>query len=326
MFAVRAEPTGVAVAPNGLAYVADRSGTIWLLESDRSARPETRPPRAVPVDTGPSRLVAPAGISVGPDGSLYVAEPSRHRISVIDTGRSVRVLAGGVNGFRDGPAGQAMFRHPTDVAVGPDGTCYVADTGNHRIRVISPDGMVTTLAGSVYDYGDGQGPHGRFRLPAALDMDGDGVCYVADSGNNAIRRVTPDGQVTTLAGRPTGGDRDGRGDEARFRWPAGIAVTATGSLWVSDFGNGALRRISPAGETVTAFNAPGACRPVAVDGFPGGEAALVALSCGRAGEPLGYLLVHGYGHQASLSTGPARPPDGASAGARNLPALEGIPS
>lgn len=95
-------------------------------------------------------------------------------------------------------------------------------------------------------------------------MDHDGTCYVADTGNNAIRRITPDGEVTTLAGAPPGGDRDGAGADVGLRWPTGLALGPDGDLWVADHGNGALRRIDPSGASTTHLRLSGRRFPVAV--------------------------------------------------------------
>jgi len=192
----------------------------------------------------------------------------------------------GANGYRDGPGTEAMFRYPLDVALAADGTCYVADTGNDCIRAIYSDGMVATIARSNYDFGDGYGPDARFRRPAALDVDDEGVCWVADTGKNAIGRVTPDGVVTTLAGEPPGGDQDVSGRCVGLRWPMGITVKPDGSVWVADHGNGALRHITATGETTTRLRLSGLCWPVAVARSGDGSVAVAgsALDDGRVPE------------------------------------------
>jgi sugar lactone lactonase YvrE len=146
----------------------------------------------------------------------------------------VAVLAGdGVAGTRDGEAADARFADPFGVAIAPDGTVYVADGGN-LIRRISPDGRVTTVAGGARGFADGVGGAARFNTPSALAIDAGGALYVADTGNNAIRRMTADGRVTTVAGDGVAGYRDGPAREARFNAPIGVAVDASGRVIVAD--------------------------------------------------------------------------------------------
>ena len=301
LFSFDGRPGGIAASADGWIYLAQRdAGTIWRIAGDGEASLFAGGPLPGSGQSEHTRLYAPAGMALGTDGSLIVAEPSFHRISLVTPDRSVQVLAGGTNGYRDGPADQAMFRHPTDVAVGPDGTCYVADTGNHRIRTISPDGMVSTLAGSIYDFGDGRGAHGRFRMPAAVDVDGDGLCYVADTGNNAIRRITPDGEVSTVAGSPPGGHRDGIGPEVGLLWPEGIAVAEDGSLWVSDFGNGRLLHISVAEEASTALRIPSDSYLSGIGLRPCGELVFAAFRPDRGRGSAGCLMTCPPGADAPL--------------------------
>lgn len=296
LFGFDGRPGGVAVDPGGRMYVADTdASTIWRVDGDGNGERFVAGPPSGSGASDPARLFGPAGLDVRGDGSLVVADPGRHRISLVEPDGSVRVLAGGASGYRDGPAEQAMFRLPMDVAVGPDGSCYVADTGNHRIRVVSPEGTVTTLAGSIYDYGDGRGADGRFRFPGAIDVDRNGFCYVADTGNNAIRRVEPGGEVTTVAGGPPGGDRDAVGPYAGMRWPGGIAAAADGSLWVADFGNGSLRHVDAAGATATAFRISALGCPTAVAALGDGRVALVGFSQEGLSSHRGCLMVHGAG-------------------------------
>ena len=155
----------------------------------------------------------------------------------------VTVLAGdGVAEWRDGEAYRARFSDPFGVAMAADGTVYVADgVGSHRIRAISVDGRVRTLAGGTRGFADGTGGDARFDTPSGLAIAADGTLYVADTGNNAVRRITRDGIVTTLAGDGTAGLQDGQGREARFNGPLGIAVDASGRVFVADTYNDRIR-------------------------------------------------------------------------------------
>ena len=160
---------------------------------------------------------------------------------------------------------------PTGLSTGPDGTICVADSGNHCIRTISPERVVGTLAGSIFDFADGRGADGRFRQPLALDVGADGNCYVTDTGNNAIRRVAPDGAVSTVAGSPPGGDADGVGMDVGMRWPTGIVIGHSGELWAADYGNRSVRWIERNGAAATVVRFDGRRWPVSPALATGGE-------------------------------------------------------
>jgi sugar lactone lactonase YvrE len=276
-FVFHGRPAGLAADPNGSLFVSDAtSRTIWRIGDDGAPAVDAAPVGSTP-DTSGGRVLHPAGLALASDGTLLVADTTGHRIWAVSPIGSIRLVAGSAYGYRDGPGAEALFRFPSGVAIGPDGTCYVADTGSDRIRTITPDGLVATLAGSIYDYGDGRGAAARFRRPEAITVDSDGTCYVADTGNNAIRRISPDGEVTTLAGAPPGGDRDGVGAEVGLRWPTGLALGGDGELWVADHGNGALRRFDHFGASTTPLRLPGRHWPVAVARAPDG-AVIVAVA------------------------------------------------
>ena len=147
-------------------------------------------------------------------------------------------------GFRDGPALTAELSQPWGIAIAADGTMFVADKGNHTIRQIR-NGVVTTLAGLAGQSGlrDGRGGAARFSRPEGLAVDSRGAIWVADSGNNAIRRVSRDGVVETIAGRREGHPRFIIDLES----PAGVAVAADGTIYIADQDNGTIRRIAPNG-------------------------------------------------------------------------------
>jgi len=165
----------------------------------------------------------------------------------------VTTLAGsGVSGFADGTGNTAEFNSPTGVAVNSEGTVYVVDFYNHRIREITPAGVVTTLAGSgVRGFADGTGDTAKFNSPYGIEVNSEGTIYVSDTGNNRIRKITPAGVVTTLAGSGVSGFADGPGTDARFDLPRGITVDSMGTIYVSDEGNNRIRKITPAGVVTT---------------------------------------------------------------------------
>lgn len=156
-------------------------------------------------------------------------------------------------GNTDGPVSTAQFDEPADVAVDASGNVYVADSENNTIRKITA-GMVTTLAGSAGEYGsaDGTGSAARFASPQGVAVDASGNVYVADTINCTIRKVTPAGVVTPLAGRAGwAGDVDGTGSSARFGWTNGVAVDASGNVYVADNSNHTIRKVTPGGVVTT---------------------------------------------------------------------------
>jgi len=169
------------------------------------------------------------------------------------------VAGDGHRGVRDGARSEARFDDPFGIAVAADGTAFVADGGaSNRIRRVQPDGRVDTFAGSLEGFSDGRGADARFHTPSGLALDADGTLYVADTGNHAIRRVAPDGTVTTLAGTGEAGFADGPAVQARFHAPTGVAVDATGRVFVADGFNDRIRVIEA-----------GVVRTLAGDGRPG---------------------------------------------------------
>ena len=189
----------------------------------------------------------PYGVAFAPNGNIYVADTYNQRIRVTNpTTGQVTTLAGtGTEGFADGPGTNAQFNNPYGVAVAPNGTVYVADQGNQRIRAINPTtGQVTTLAGSSAGFADGPGNTAQFLYPQGVAVAPNGTVYVGDTGNNRIRAINPTtGRVTTLAGS-TAGFADGTGTNAQFNFPYGVAVAPNGTIYVADWFNHRIRTIT----------------------------------------------------------------------------------
>jgi sugar lactone lactonase YvrE len=174
---------------------------------------------------------------------------------------TVATLAGdGSPDFRDGAAREARFNDPFGVAVARDGSVYVADAGeSNRIRKVTPRGEVSTLAGGREGFADGAGAAASFNTPSALAFDGEGNLYVADTGNNRVRKISPDGNVSTLAGDGESGFRDGPASQAEFDAPVGVAVDAQGNVYVADTYNDRVRVVTKDGvvKTIAGAGSPG---------------------------------------------------------------------
>ena len=171
-------------------------------------------------------------------------------------------LAGisGNHGSSDGIGGNARFWAPFGIAVDNAGNVYVSDTANNTIRKISPNGVVSTLAGLAGYPGsqDGIGINARFRNPWGIAVDGMGNVFVADMSNDTVRKITPAGMVTTLAGQAgMNGSSDGFGNNARFKGPFAVAVDNADNVYVSDSGNNTIRKIMPTRVVVTLTGLPG---------------------------------------------------------------------
>lgn len=201
-----------------------------------------------------ARFADPYGIAFDAGGVTYIADGgdnNRIRRRTIDG--QVSTLAGGhAEGLRDGRGSDAAFHTPSGLALDAAGNLYVADTGNHAVRKVTPDGTVTTLAGTGQaGFRDGPASQALFNGPMAVAVDDRGRVFVADAYNDRIRVITPDGQVATLAGGDAPGWVDGPTGSSRLDTPCGLALDAAGNLWIADTRNHAIRKLYPTGELGT---------------------------------------------------------------------------
>jgi len=198
-----------------------------------------------PVPVATARLNNPTGTAVDVSNTVYVADFNNHVIRKITPKGMVSTLAGsGTAGFKDGPGASAQFNHPTGLTVDRAGNVYVADFGNQRIRKITPEGVVTTLAGDgIAGNTNGTGAGARFNGPAGIAIDGNRNLYVADEFNRLIRKITPEGVVSTWAGDGKFGYVDGRGVQAEFSNPEFIVSDAPGNLYLTDGLHNKIRKI-----------------------------------------------------------------------------------
>ena len=199
-----------------------------------------------------ARLSSPRGIAVGGDGKVYISDSGNNRIRVIRSDRTIgTVVGGGVSGF----AADAALKDPHSVALDREGNLYIADTGNHRIRKVAA-GTITTIAGTGHVGYSGDGRPARLatlRFPKGVAVDAAGIVYIADTGNNRVRRIGRNGNISTVMGtgqRGFSGD-GGQAANAPLTLPRGLVSAPDGSLYVSDSGNHAIRRIDAEGVVFT---------------------------------------------------------------------------
>ena len=256
-------PSDVAVDGGGNVFVADTSngrirkitpaGTISTVAGVAAVGPP-----ASGGDGGPAtsaRLNQPRGIAIDGSGNIFIAEGSGHRVRKINPAGVISTVAGdGIAGFTGdgGPAISARLQFPQALAVDASGALFIADSRNHRIRKVTADGVISTVAGNglfQFNEGDSVATSAALNSPAGIAVDASGTLFIADSGNSRIRRVTLNGNIATLAG--TGG-QGGIGDGgsatlATFNRPNGIAVDNAGNLFIADTGNSRVRKVTPGG-------------------------------------------------------------------------------
>lgn len=292
------EPFGVAADADGNLYFSESiTGRIYKIAAE-SYQTGAQPQVTVIAEN----LETPSALALDGDGNLIVANTGAHTILRIDPEtKSVTKIVGeaGVSGDADGK--DARFNGPVGVAVGEDGTIFVADTYNDRIRAVSPDGQVRTIAGgNEPGFADGTGAEARFDTPCGIAVSKDGTLLIADTGNHRVRRVAPNGQVTTVAGSGDAGERNGSPAEAAFGEPTAIVIRDKESFYVADASGEAIRLVSLKSDAEvqpfvkTELPETGFNRPTGLAMLPSGELAVAESgnSLIRALVPAGSKLGH----------------------------------
>ncbi|HTN16401.1 MAG TPA: SMP-30/gluconolactonase/LRE family protein [Chitinophagaceae bacterium] len=201
----------------------------------------------------------PNGVAVDASGNIYVGDLLNHVIRKITPAGVVSTYAGtGTLGYMDGPVATAQFNEPWGLAIDASGNMYVGDAKNNLIRKITPAGIVSTLAGSgIPDFADGTGAFASFNYPSAVGVDAAGNVYVGDCNNQRVRKITPAGVVTTIAGTAIHGYTDGPAATAQFHTPNCMAVSPSGDVYISDMENAVIRKISGGMVSTFAGSVPG---------------------------------------------------------------------
>ena len=288
------EPKDVAAGPDGSLFVSDQGNQrIRMVSPDGTittiAGTGTKGYNGDSEALG-TKLNNPTGLAPGPGGSyevtyagepgnpptvtrvwhplLYFADQGNHRVRKLTRyGEDLYVgtaAGSGTQGYLvpnlggDGiPATYARLNNPSDVALDPEGSLYIADQGNHRIRKVTPDGMIYTVAGdgtAGYNGDDIPAAQARLKSPRAVSVGSDGCLYIADMGNHRVRKVSTDGIITTVAGTGTEGffGDGGLATDAWLKNPLDVLAATDGSLYISDSGNHRIRQVLPNGTIVTA--------------------------------------------------------------------------
>lgn len=259
-----AVPSAVFVDADGNITIADTSNDrVRLVAPDGRIRTLAGTgDRASTGDGGPASdasLHSPTALWVDGGGNVYIAEWTGHRVRRISPKGTITTIVGvGTHGFRGdgGPSSEGSIWSPSAIHLDGDGNLYIAEWGNHRIRKVSPDGTIRTLAGTGLPgyVGDG-GPATKARLsnPNGIFVDPEGRVYFSDLGNQRVRRIDTDGRIETVAGdgRPEFRGDGGPATRAALTNPSGLFIDGAGSLFIVDAGNGRIRRVDTAGIITT---------------------------------------------------------------------------
>jgi trimeric autotransporter adhesin len=249
--------------------VADGDGNVFIADTDAHRIRKITPAGIMTIvagngsagfsgDGGPAisaQLYYPAAIAVDAAGSLFIADTRNERVRKVTPDGIITTVAGNLTGRAagdGGPALQAQLIEPAGVAVDAAGNLFIAEAAGNRVREVNTAGVISTIAGNgTYGFSGDGGPalSAQLALPTGIAVDGAGDVFIADSMNNRIRIVTPDGIINTAAGNGTAGSGGDGGNAvaAQITYPQGVAVDGARNLYIADAGNNRIRMVTPAG-------------------------------------------------------------------------------
>lgn len=239
--------------PRGLTI--DNAGNLYLADYNNHKIKKITPQGVVTTLAGSTRGDAdgtgasakfdyPNGIAVDALGNLYVTSHYSHKIKKVTPAGVVTTIAGSILGDLNGTGTAARFNFPSGITIDASGNLYVCDQNNHKIKKITPAGVVTTIAGSTEGFQDGNGANAKFSTPIGIAIDSNGNLFVCDNANEKIRKITPQGDVSTFVGS-TQGDLNGTGTGAKLDAPRKISIDAFGNLYITEDGNHKVKKITP---------------------------------------------------------------------------------